>query len=60
MKLEYLLVVVIAGVILADMVANVPGTNALFHGFNMLWSIGTQPTNTSLIQTSTATKKGPK
>lgn len=59
MKLEHLIIVIVAGVILADAVANIAGTNALFSGFGLLWNIGTQPTNTSLIKTPTAnTKKG--
>lgn len=60
MKIEHLITVVVAGVIIADMVAHVSGTNALFKGFGLLWNIGTQPTNTSLIKTTsvTNTKKG--
>lgn len=56
MKIEHLLMVIVAGVIIADLVANAAGTKALFGGVDMLWNIGTQPTNTKLISTSAATK----
>lgn len=67
MKFEHLLMIVVTGVILADIVANVGGTTALFNGVNMLWGIGTQPTNTKLLSTTMANngynapakKKGP-
>lgn len=60
MKIEHLIMVVVAGVIIADMVAHVAGTTSLFNGFTMLWNIGTQPTNTSLIKTTPVanTQKG--
>jgi hypothetical protein len=35
-----LFVIMAAGVILADMVANAPGTKALFDGLGGLWKIG--------------------
>jgi hypothetical protein len=57
MKIEHLIMVIVGGVILADMVAHVAGTKALFHGFNILWAIGTNPTDTSLISTSTSNTK---
>jgi hypothetical protein len=57
MKLEHLLMVIVAGVIIADLVAHAAGTSALFSGVNMLWGIGIEPTNTGLIHTSTATPK---
>jgi hypothetical protein len=52
MKIEKLIIVIVAGVILADLVAHVAGTKAVFSGLNMLWSIGTQPTNTANIKTT--------
>lgn len=54
MKFEQLVIIVVSGVILADLVAHVAGTNALFNGIRILWDIGTQPTNTSLLSTPTA------
>lgn len=35
-----LFVIIAAGVILADMIANANGTNALFGGMSNLWKIG--------------------
>lgn len=35
-----LFVIMAAGVIIADMVANAAGTKALFDGFGNLWKIG--------------------
>ena len=35
-----LFVIMAVGVILADMIANVGGTNALFGGMSNLWKIG--------------------
>lgn len=35
-----LFVLIAAGVMLADMIANVNGTNALFGGVSNLWKIG--------------------
>lgn len=59
MKIENLIILIVAGVIVADMVAHVAGTNALFNGFRILWDIGTQPTNTSLLSTPLAnTQRG--
>lgn len=55
MKIEKLILVVVFGVILADLVAHVAGTKAVFKGANMLWSIGTQPTNTANIKTTPMT-----
>ena len=57
MKIEHLITVVVAGVILADLVSHVAGTNSLFHGFGILWDIGTQPTNTKLLSTTVSNKK---
>lgn len=56
MKIEQLVILVIAGVILADLIANVAGTNALFRGFGILWDIGTQPTNTSVLSSTMANR----
>ena len=52
MKIEKLILVIVFGVIVADLVAHIAGTTAVFKGFNMLWSIGTQPTNTANIKTT--------
>lgn len=57
MKLEHLITVVVGGVILADLVAHVAGTKSLFHGFNILWDIGTQPTDTKLLSTTVSNEK---
>ena len=57
MKIENLIILVVAGVILADAVAHVAGTKALFNGFHILWDIGTEPTNTSLLSTSVTNTK---
>lgn len=35
-----LFVLIAVGVILADMIANVNGTNALFSGLGNLWKVG--------------------
>ena len=51
-RLFHLILVVVAGVIIADLVAHVSGTTALFNGFGTLFAIGTQPTNTSAIKTT--------
>lgn len=51
---EHLIYVVVGGVILADLIAHAAGTKSLFSGFNILWSIGTQPTNTSAIKTTSS------
>lgn len=56
MKIEQLVIVVIAGVILADLIANAAGTTSLFRGFGILWDIGTQPTNTSLLSSTMANR----
>jgi hypothetical protein len=56
-KLEHFITVIVAGIILADLVAHVAGTKSLFHGFNILWDIGTQPTDTKLLSTTVSNKK---
>lgn len=48
-KIFELILLVVAGVIVADLVAHAAGTGALLSGFNTLFTIGTQPTNTSAI-----------
>lgn len=58
MKWEHLIYVVVGGVILADLVAHVAGTKSLFSGFNILWAIGTRPTDASAIKTSTSVTNG--
>jgi len=50
-KIFHLILIVVAGVIVADLVAHVAGTSALFSGFGTLFAIGTQPTNTNAIKT---------
>lgn len=51
-KLFHLIIIVVAGVILADLVAHVAGTTALVNGFGTLFAIGTQPTNVKAIKTT--------
>lgn len=51
-RIFHLILIVVAGVIIADLVAHVSGTNALVNGVGMLFAIGTQPTNTSAIKTT--------
>lgn len=58
MKFEHLVVVVVGGVILADLVAHVSGTNSLFNAFHILWDIGTEPTDTKLLSTTMSNEKG--
>ncbi len=50
MNFEALILIVIAGVIVADLVANAAGTNVLFSGIEMLWHIGINPTETQGIK----------
>jgi len=52
MKIEKLILVIVFGVIIADLVAHVAGTTEVFKGLNLLWGIGTQPTNTANIKTT--------
>lgn len=54
-RIFHLIIVVVAGVILADLVAHVAGTTSLVNGIGMLFSIGTQPTNTAAIKSTTVT-----
>lgn len=58
MKLEHLITLVVAGVIVADLVSHVAGTKAIFNGFHVLWDIGTEPTNTKLLSTTISNGKG--
>lgn len=51
----HLIMIVVAGVIVADLVAHVSGTTTLFKGIGTLFTIGTQPTNTSAIKRTTVT-----
>jgi hypothetical protein len=53
-KAEHLLYLVIGGVILADLVSHAAGTSSLFKGANILFAIGTRPTDTKAIKTSTS------
>lgn len=57
MKIENLIILVVSGVILADLVAHVAGTKALFSGFHILWDIATEPTDTNLLSTTMANTK---
>jgi hypothetical protein len=50
MNLEALIIIVIAGVIIADLVANALGTSVLLSGIEMLWHIGINPTETQGIK----------
>lgn len=51
----HLIMVVVAGVIIADLIAHVAGTTALFSGLNTLFTIGTQPVNTKAIKSTSVT-----
>ena len=51
-KILQLIVIVVSGVIIADLVANSAGTKVLFQGFNTLFSIGIRPTDVSGIKTT--------
>jgi hypothetical protein len=50
-KIFHLILIVVAGVILADLVAHVAGTTTIVDGFGTLFAIGTQPTNVNAIKT---------
>ena len=52
-KVFQLILIVVAGVIVADLVAHADGTSALINGVGTLFAIGTQPTNTNAIKTVT-------
>lgn len=52
-KLFQLILLVVAGVIVADLVAHAAGTSTLAAGLGTLFTIGTQPTNTKAIKTIT-------
>lgn len=52
MKFEQLIILIVVGVIVADFVSHVAGTQALFEGFRTLWSIGINPTDTAAIRTT--------
>lgn len=54
-KVFHLIFIVVAGVIVADLVAHVAGTTALVNGFGTLFTIGTQPTNVAAIKTTPMT-----
>jgi hypothetical protein len=51
-KIFHLIMIVVAGVIIADFVAHAAGTSALASGFGTLFAIGTQPTNVGNIKTT--------
>ena len=51
-KIFHLIIIIVAGVIIADFVAHVSGTTTLLNGAGLLFNIGTQPTNTSAIKTT--------
>lgn len=54
-KIFHLIIIVVAGVILADFVAHADGTSALLGGVGMLFNIGTNPTRVSNIKTIKST-----
>lgn len=54
-KIFQLIIIVVAGVILADLVAHAAGTSTLVNGFGTLFTIGTQPTNVNAIKTIKST-----
>jgi hypothetical protein len=54
-KGEHLLLLIIAGVIIADFVAHAAGTKAFFGGLNTLWTIGVRPTDVSAIKSTSVT-----
>lgn len=54
-KIFHLIMIVVAGVIIADLVAHAAGTSALLGGFGTLFAIGTQPTNVKNIKTTPVT-----
>lgn len=58
MKFEHLVMVIVGGVILADLVAHVAGTKSIFNAFNILWDIGIEPTDTKLLSTTMSNEKG--
>ena len=49
-KIFHLIMIVVAGVIIADFVAHAAGTSTLVKGFGTLFAIGTQPTNVGSIK----------
>lgn len=49
-KIFQLIIIVVAGVIIADLVAHVSGTSTLLSGIGTLFAIGTQPTNVGAIK----------
>jgi hypothetical protein len=51
-KIFHVILIVVGGVILADLVAHAAGTSALLNGVGTLFAIGTQPTNTAAIKTT--------
>ncbi|HWV47409.1 MAG TPA: hypothetical protein VN039_15535 [Nitrospira sp.] len=57
-KVFHLILVVVAGVIVADLIAHASGTSTLLSGFNTLFTIGTQPTKTSAIKVTPVTNTG--
>jgi antitoxin (DNA-binding transcriptional repressor) of toxin-antitoxin stability system len=54
----HLILIVVAGVIVADLVAHAAGTSALAGGFNTLFTIATQPTNTGAIKVTPTVNNG--
>ena len=52
MKELHLIYIIVGGIIIADLVAHVAGTNALFGGLHTMFSIFTKPTDTSAIHTT--------
>lgn len=56
----HLILIVVAGVIIADFVAHAAGTTVLANGFGTLFTIATQPTNTKAIKTTPVANSGSK
>jgi hypothetical protein len=46
MDVMHLAILVVAGIILADLISNPTGTSAFLSGIQKMWQIMTNPTNT--------------
>jgi hypothetical protein len=46
MDVMHLAIIVVAGIILADLISNPTGTTAVLSGIQTMWQIMTNPTNT--------------
>lgn len=56
MNIYHLIVICVAGVIIADLVSHPAGSDAVFGGIQQLWQIATDPLNTNNL--GTQGKKG--